>query len=54
MRNLLKCSSLLALAVGCSKPADKPATPPADQAAASGPRAIVTVIYNTPKDQAAF
>jgi uncharacterized protein (TIGR02118 family) len=47
----------------CSKPADKPAeAPPADSAAAAietpaapaGPQAIVTVIYNQPKDPAAF
>jgi uncharacterized protein (TIGR02118 family) len=45
----------------CSKPADKPAeAPPPDSAAAAapaapaGPQAIVTVIYNTPKDTAAF
>ena len=51
----------LALATACSKPADKPAeAPPADTAAAAapaapaGPQAIVTVIYKTPKDPAAF
>src|SRR3954466_11099355 len=50
----------LALAVACSKPADKPAeAPAADTAAAAapapaGPQAIVTVIYNPPKDAKAF
>ena len=51
----------LALVAACSKPADKPAeAPPADTTAAaapaapSGPQAIVTVIYNPPKDTAAF
>jgi uncharacterized protein (TIGR02118 family) len=51
----------LALAAACSKPADKPAeAPAADTTAAAapaapvGPQAIVTVIYNTPKDTAAF
>ncbi|HUR93826.1 MAG TPA: EthD family reductase [Gemmatimonadales bacterium] len=50
----------LALAAACSKPADKPAdTPAADSAtsaapAPTGPQAIVTVIYNTPKSAAAF
>jgi uncharacterized protein (TIGR02118 family) len=44
----------------CSKPADKAAvadsTPAAPEAApaAAGPRALVTVIYRTPKDTAAF
>ena len=51
--------SLLA-AAACSKPADKPAeAPPADTAAAmapapAGPQAIVTVVYNPPKDPTAF
>ena len=49
----------LAMAVACGKAADKPAdSAPADTAAApvapAGPMAIVTVIYNTPKDTAAF
>jgi uncharacterized protein (TIGR02118 family) len=52
----------IALAAACSKPADKAAeAPPADSAAAAapapapaGPQAIVTVIYNQPKDAAAF
>jgi uncharacterized protein (TIGR02118 family) len=50
----------LALAAACSKPADKPAeAPAADTTAAAapapaGPQAIVTVIYNTPKDAKAF
>ena len=50
----------LAFAAACSKPADKPAdTPAADTTAAmapapAGPQAIVTVIYKTPKDPAAF
>ncbi len=53
--------SSLTLATACSKPADKPAeAPPADTATAAapaapaGPQAIVTVIYKTPKDPAAF
>jgi uncharacterized protein (TIGR02118 family) len=51
--------SLLVIAA-CSKPADKAAeAPPADTAAAAapapaGPQAIVTVIYNPPKDAKAF
>jgi uncharacterized protein (TIGR02118 family) len=51
----------LALAAACSKPADKAAeAPKADTtvatapAAPAGPQAIVTVIYNPPKDPAAF
>jgi uncharacterized protein (TIGR02118 family) len=47
----------LALALGCSKAADKEAeAPAADTAAAQAaqPAAIVTVLYNTPKDPAAF
>ena len=48
----------LALAAACGKAADKPAeSAPAEPAAApapAGPKAIVTVIYNTPKDTAAF
>ncbi len=50
----------IALTAACSKPADKPAeAPPADTAAAAapvpaGPQAIVTVLYNQPKDPAAF
>jgi uncharacterized protein (TIGR02118 family) len=50
----------LALAAACSKPADKPAeAPAADSASAAapapaGPQAIVTVIYNQPKDPKAF
>lgn len=51
----------IVLTAACSKPADKPAeAPPADTAAAAapaapaGPQAIVTVIYNQPKDPAAF
>jgi uncharacterized protein (TIGR02118 family) len=52
--------SFLALAAACGKSDDKragapaDAAPPADPAAAAGPAAIVTVIYNTPKDTAAF
>ena len=48
------------LTAACSKPADKPAeAPPADTAAAAAPapaahQAIVTVIYNQPKDSKAF
>jgi len=51
----------IALSAACSKPAEKapeaPAdTAPAPQAAApaAGPKAIVTVIYKTPKDTAKF
>ena len=49
----------LALAGACGKAADKPAdAPTADtstaMAAPAGPQAIVTVIYNQPKDTAAF
>jgi uncharacterized protein (TIGR02118 family) len=50
----------LVLAAACSKPADKPAeAPAADTAAAAAPapavpQAIVTVLYNTPKDPKAF
>jgi uncharacterized protein (TIGR02118 family) len=47
----------IALATGCGQADDKPAeAPPAESAAppATGPAAIVTVIYNTPKDPAAF
>jgi len=50
----------LALSAACGKPADKAPETPADttpaQAAApaAGPKAIVTVIYNTPKDTAKF
>ncbi|MEO6056786.1 MAG: EthD family reductase [Gemmatimonadales bacterium] len=49
----------LALAAACTKPADKPAemadtTAAAAPAGAAGPQAIVTVIYNTPKDAKAF
>jgi len=51
----------LALVAACSKPADKAAEAPkadtamaAAPAAPAGPQAIVTVIYNPPKDTAAF
>jgi uncharacterized protein (TIGR02118 family) len=50
----------LALAPSCGKADDKAAGAPADAAPAAepaapaGPAAIVTVIYNTPKDTAAF
>lgn len=49
----------LALATACGKADDKAdapadAAPAAEPAAAAGPAAIVTVIYNTPKDTAAF
>ena len=50
--------SYLALALACGKADDKAADPadaePAAEPAAAGPAAIVTVIYNTPKDTAAF
>lgn len=46
----------LLIAVAACKPAEKapPAKAPAAPAAPAGPQAIVTVIYNTPKDTAAF
>jgi uncharacterized protein (TIGR02118 family) len=48
----------LAMAAACGKAADKPADSAADAAAPAavpaGPQAIVTVIYNQPKDMAAF
>ena len=49
----------LALATACGKADDKAdapadAAPAVEPAAAAGPAAIVTVIYNTPKDTAAF
>jgi uncharacterized protein (TIGR02118 family) len=49
----------IALAAACGKADEKPAeapAPPTEAAApaATGPAAIVTVIYNTPKDPAAF
>ena len=49
----------LALVAACGKPADKAAEAPAADAAAvapapAGPQAIVTVLYNPPKDPAAF
>jgi uncharacterized protein (TIGR02118 family) len=51
----------LALVAACSKPADKAAEAPkadtamaAAPAAPAGPQAIVTVIYNPPKDPKAF
>jgi uncharacterized protein (TIGR02118 family) len=50
----------MALATACSKPADKAAeAPAADTTAAAAPvpsvpQAIVTVLYQTPKDTAAF
>jgi uncharacterized protein (TIGR02118 family) len=51
----------LAFSAACSKPADKAPEMPADTAPAAeataptgGPKAIVTVLYNTPKDTAKF
>ena len=50
----------LALAAACSKPAEKPAEAPAGDTTAAmapapaGPQAIVTVIYNPPKDPKTF
>ncbi len=50
--------SSLALALACGDADDKAAAPadaaPAAEPAPTGPAAIVTVIYNTPKDTAAF
>ena len=49
-----------ALSAACGKPPDKASEAPADTAPAAeaaapaGPKAIVTVIYNTPKDTAKF
>src|SRR3954462_6788230 len=50
---------LLALAAACGKGGDKAATPGSDTMTAAtpaseGPMAIVTVLYNPPKDTAAF
>jgi uncharacterized protein (TIGR02118 family) len=51
----------LALSAACGKPADKAVEAPADTAPAAqaaapagGPKAIVTVLYNIPKDTAKF
>ncbi len=49
----LTVMSLLALAAACSKPDAKPAQDTTAQAPA-GPMAFVTVVYNLPKDAAAF
>jgi uncharacterized protein (TIGR02118 family) len=49
----LTALSLLALAAACSKPDARPAQDTTAQAPA-GPMAFVTVIYNLPKDAAAF
>jgi uncharacterized protein (TIGR02118 family) len=49
--------SSIALAAACGNAEDKPAEAPPAEAAVptpAGPMAIVTVIYNTPKDTAAF
>ncbi len=55
MRRPLAAALLLA---ACSPAADKPAasadSAPAEPAAAAAPQAILTVIYNPPKDAAAF
>lgn len=48
---------VLTVAAACGKAGDKPAEAPAADTAAmapAGPQAIVTVIYNQPKDTAAF
>lgn len=53
-RTMLSAVALLALAA-CSKPADKPAVDTtATVAPPAGPKAFVTVLYNAPKDAAAF
>lgn len=44
----------LATLAGCSKSAEKPAEPAAETTEAKGPRAFVTVLYNTPKSAADF
>src|SRR5919198_946 len=52
----------LTLAAACGKPAEKvpetpaadSATPTAQPAAPAGPQGIITVLYQTPKDPAAF
>ncbi|HEX6104210.1 MAG TPA: EthD family reductase [Gemmatimonadales bacterium] len=60
MRRFPSWCLIPALAVAaCGKAADKPAEAPAAEAPAaeaapSGPQAIVTVLYNQPKDTAAF
>jgi uncharacterized protein (TIGR02118 family) len=54
--------SFMLLVAGCGKPAEKAAetpaadtaTPAAEPAAPAGPQGIITVIYQTPKDTAAF
>ena len=53
---LLIAASIVGLACnkGGDKAADTPGADPATAAAPAGPAAIVTVIYNTPKDPAAF
>jgi len=53
---LLIAASIVGLACnkGGDRAADTPGADPATAAAPAGPAAIVTVIYNTPKDPAAF
>jgi uncharacterized protein (TIGR02118 family) len=53
---LITCLALVAACGTQDKPADAPAAdaPAAEPAAPAGPAAIVTVIYNHPKDTAAF
>lgn len=47
-------AAILLLGLAACKPAEKPAQKPEAAPAPAGPEAIVTVIYNTPKDTAAF
>lgn len=56
MRPALGWLTLSLVLAACGKPADKPADTPATDAgpAAAEPMAIVTVIYNTPKDTSLF
>jgi uncharacterized protein (TIGR02118 family) len=55
-RRLVTSLALVAACGTSDRPADAPAdaAPAAEPAAPTGPAAIVTVIYNTPKDTAAF
>lgn len=55
-RRLVTSLALVAACGTSDRPADAPAdaAPAAEPAAPAGPAAIVTVIYNTPKDTAAF
>jgi uncharacterized protein (TIGR02118 family) len=57
MPRFATATAILLLGFAACKPAEKPAQKPPEApapAAPAGPQAIVTVIYNTPKDTAAF